>query len=166
MGDKSKAFEQKVKYKGFFNYSDLYSYAYDWLKDAGYTVKEPEYSEKLSGTRKDIDISWECEKDISDYYKAHISVKWRIIGMEDAEVQINGDKKSMNKGILGITIKAELESDAKSLWETGKVYKFFRGVYDKYIVDTVSKDTKGGLAETAVEFVGDLKSFLNIEGKK
>lgn len=165
MGEKSTVFGQKVKYKGFFDYSELYSYVYDWLKDAGYTVKEPEYSEKISGTKKDISIEWECDADISDYYKKTITVGWTVSGMEDAEVQVDGEKKSMNKGSLMIKIGAQLEADPKNEWEKKPVYKFFRGIYDKYIVDTVSKEAKKNTAIDASSLVDDIKSFLNIAGK-
>jgi hypothetical protein len=165
MGEKDKVLETTVKYKGFFEYSELYSYVYDWLKDAGFSVKEPEYSEKISGTAKDIDIKWESDKEFSDYYKAFINLTWKIIRMEDAEVQVDGEKKSMNKGDLKIKIKVELESDAKNEWNKTRSLQFFRGVYDKYIIDKQTKDMKKKASETGEDLASDIKSFLNVEGK-
>ena len=59
MSEKGTAFEQTLKYKGFFEYSDFYEFCFDWLKEGGYNVKEPEYSEKVTAGGKDISITWE-----------------------------------------------------------------------------------------------------------
>jgi len=166
MGEITQVFEQKVKHKGFFNFKELYNFCYEWLKDDHYNVSEDEYTEKISQAGKEIVIKWKAKKNISDYFRNVISLKWHIITMTDAEVEIDGEKKKTNKGDLGIEIKAELERDYEKRWEDKPFYKFFRGIYDKYIIRTTREQYENNLKEKAGDFFEQIKGFLVLEGRK
>lgn len=165
MSTKSPVFKQELKFKGFFNYGDFYNYCYNWLKDEGYSIAEDKYSEKVSGA-KEIDIEWKAEKKINDYYKNIIELKWKILGLVDAEVQENGKPVKTQKGEVKLKFAAVLESDYSDEWEASNFQKMMRGIYDKYIVRTTTdefEDRLGGKAESLVE---DAKAFLNLSGKR
>lgn len=163
--ESSSVFKQVLKHKGFFSYSDLYAFCYQWLKDEGYSVKENSYTEKVSGA-KEILIEWTAEKAVTDYFQNVISLKWHILGMTDAEVERGGKKEKTNKGDLKMTFSAEMQRDYESRWE-GKVFnKFLRGIYDKYIIRTTKEEYEGRLKDKAESFVEDTKSFLMLEGKR
>ncbi|MBC8435042.1 hypothetical protein H8D91_00895, partial [archaeon] len=98
MAPSSEVFKQKLKHKGFFGYSDLYNFCYNWFKDEDYKISEDEYTEKIAGNGKEILIRWKAKKKISDYVENEVSVDWHILGMTDAEVQIEGKKEKTNKG--------------------------------------------------------------------
>jgi len=162
MGQKSKVLKQVIKQKGTWNYRDIYNFCFDWLKDNGYGTSENEYTEKISATGKEIQLDWEAKKEVSDYFRNIISVKWHIIGMTDVEAEKEGKKISTNKGELKITITAEMEKDYEKRWEDKPSWKFMRGVYDKYIIRTTIDEYESRLKDETLEFISQIKSFLQL----
>lgn len=166
MAIESEVFNQKLKHKGFFSYSDLYTFCYNWLKDEGFSISEDEYVEKLAGNGKEIQITWKAKKKVSDYVKFQIVAKWHILGLNDAEVQIDGKKEKTNKGELKISVTATLQKDYESKWDSSVPLRFLRDVYDKYIIRETVKKYEDKLEDKAQDFVEQTKSFLNLEGKR
>jgi hypothetical protein len=162
MAEKNTVFKQVVKHKGTWNFSDLYNFSFSFLKDEGFTVKENNYTEKVSGFGKEIDIDWDSDKKVTDYFKNHIKVKWKILGMKDTEAEQDGKKISTNKGEVKITIEAMLEKDYENRWEDKPIWKFLRSIYDKYIIRTTTDEYEDRLTDVAVEYVAELKSFLQL----
>ncbi len=165
MVQKSNVFKSKIKQTGYWNYTDLYNFCFDWLKDNNYHVKEKAYTEKLSSFGKEIIIEWDAMKKVTDYYKNTISIKWHILGMKDAEVERDGKKESTNKGEVAIEIKADLVTDYENKWESRVFWKFLRGIYDKYIVRTTTEEYEDRLEDDATEFADQTKAFLEIKGR-
>jgi len=165
MAQKDEVFKQKLKKKGYWNYIDVYKFCFDWLKDEGYDVMEKEYTEKISSLGKEIILKWEATKKVSDYLKNHIYIDWHILGMKDTEVERDGKKESTNKGEVKITVKASLNKDYESRWEDKPLWKFMRGVYDKYIVRTTIEEYEDRLIAKSEKFIGEIKAFLEIEGR-
>jgi hypothetical protein len=137
-----------------------------WFKDEGYSIFENEYSEKLTGGGKEVVIKWECKKKISDYFRNIIEVKWRIIGLQDAEIERDGKKEKTHKGDLSMEINGQLERDWEERWEKNPTYKFFRGIYDAYITRSTREQYEDRLTAKAVSYTEAVKAFLNLEGKK
>lgn len=163
---KSLVYEEKVKHKGYFNYPELYNFCYQWLKDEQYKIKEEDYSEKITSAGKEIKIKWVATKKITDYFRNSITLKWQIIALTDAEVEIGGKKEKTNKGDLTIAFTGELERDYEQKWEENPTYKFLRGIYDRYIIKTMIdqyEDVLWGKTESLVE---NIKAFLLLEGKR
>ena len=166
MASDSEVFNQKLKHKGFFNYSELYNFCYNWFKDEGFDISEDEYTEKLAGNGKEILIKWKAKKKVSDYVKYEIKADWHILGMVDAEVMVGEKKEKSNKGEVKITVKGNLVRDYESKWDTSATIRFFRDIYDRYIIRETVKKYEDRLEEKAQEFVEQTKSFLNLEGKR
>jgi hypothetical protein len=162
MGQKSTAFESKVTQVGFWNYNEVYEMLYGWLKDHGYGVKETSYKEKISGGSKEINISWKAGRGVTDYFKYEITLEWHIMGLKDAEVEVEGKKVKTNKGELEIAIKAFLVKDYESRWEDTPFYKFMRGLYENYIIRTTLEEYEGGIGDDGEALVAELKSFLRM----
>ena len=162
----SEVFKEKLKHKGFFSYSDLYNFCYNWLKDEGFSVSEDEYTEKIAGNGKEIIIKWKATKKVSDYIKNEIKAEWHILGLTDAEVMIGEKKEKTNKGEVKITVAANLKKDYESKWDTSPTMRFLRDVYDRYIIRESVKKYEDRLEDKAQDFVEDTKSFLNLEGKR
>jgi len=166
MVEKSQLFSQIVKHVGFWNFKDLYNFCYEWLKDEAYIVAEEEYTEKITDRGKEIVIKWSAWRKISDYFKFVIRMEWHILGMQDVEVERGGKKEKINKGEVKITFKPTLERDYESRWEVNPWYKFFRGIYDKFIIKTTIDDYEDRLIDKTVEFIEQVKAFLVLETKK
>ncbi len=166
MAIESEVFSQTVKHKGYFNYSDFYSYCYDWLKDEGFEVAEEEYVEKLSDFGKEILITWKIKRKVSDYVKFIGSISWHILGLSGAEVMIDGKKTKTNKGELKLKINASLEKDYDSKWDASPFLKMLRGIYDRYIIRATIKLYEDRWESKISSFVEDVKAYLNLEGRK
>lgn len=166
MAEKSEVVKETVKFKGFFSYSDLYNFCHSWLKDEMYRISEDEYMEKVSGSSKEIKISWKATKKVTDYYKNIIELKWHILGLSDAEVEENGKKIKTQKGDLKLVFESNIERDYEENWDKKPFWKMMRGIYDKYIMRTTLDEYESRLQSKTFSFIEDVKAFLNIEGKR
>jgi len=135
---------------------------YNWLKDAGYNLKEYNYKEKLSSGGKEIIIGWEANKKITDYFLYRIELDWHILTMKDAEVEIDGKKVKTNKGELEIVFKGTIVKDYEKRWEDKPIHKFLRGIYENYIIRTTIDEYEDDIEDQTKELISDLKSFLRI----
>lgn len=166
MSEKDVIFQGKIKQSGIFTFKDFYSFSYDWLRDQGFDVSEKVYSEKVAGDSKDIDIEWEATKKVSDYFQFYVKLAWKILGMKSVEVQRDGKKIKTNSGVLEIKFKSVLVKDYESRWEDRPLWKFLRGVYDRYIVRSRIESYEDKLFGETDDLIAQLKAYLTIEGQK
>ena len=166
MAEKDQIFSGKTKYTGIWDFKETYRFIYDWFIDKGYGLTEKGYSEKIKPDGKEIEISWEAKRKISDYFRFIIKANWRILGMTSVEVQKEGAKVKMNKGNIEIKFTAILEKDYEHRWENKAFMKFLRGVYDRYIIKGRIDAYEDKLQADVDEIIAQVKSFLTIEGKR
>lgn len=166
MAEKDTIFKGKIKQDGIFNFQDFYSFAFKWLKDNGYKVVEKSYGEKVMGDAKELLILWESKKKVSDYFKFVIKTNWLILNMKKIKVKRENKEISMNSGVVEIRFEAVLVKDYESRWEDAPIWKFLRGIYDKYIIRSRIDDYEDDLREELDELIAQCKSFLAVEGKQ
>jgi len=166
MAEKDTIFKGKIKQEGIFNFQDFYSFAYKWLKDEGYKVKEKSYGEKVMGDAKELLIIWESEKKVSDYFKFKIKMTWLILNMKKIKVKRENKEISMNSGTAEIRFEAILEKDYENKWEDAPIWKFLRGIYDRYIVKSRIDQYEDDLRDELDELIAQSKAFLAIEGRR
>ena len=165
MVEKDKVFSGKVKHGGIFDFKELYRFCYTYLVDEGYILTEKTYTEKVVASGKDVEIDWMATRKISDYFRFHLRIFWRILGMTTVEVESEGKKIKMNKsGNVEIIVTATLEKDYEGRWEGNAFYKFLRGLYDRYVIIGRIDTYEGKIHSEADEFLAQVKSFLSIEG--
>lgn len=162
MAQKKNVYTEKLTQVGYWNYDEVYKFLFNWLKDEGYGIAETAYKEKLSGGGKEILISWDAGKKVTDYFKRQILLEWHILGMKDAEVEIDGKKVSTNKGELEIKFVANLVKDYEARWEDKPLHKFMRGLYENYIIRTTVTEYEDNLEDECKALIADLKAFLRI----
>lgn len=165
MAEKDKIYQSKLKHAGIFNFKDFYNFVYDWYSDEGYIIIENSYSEKSAGDAKEMTIKWIVYKKISDYFKFEIKINWFITEMRPIEVQKEGKKVKMNSGIIELKIYALLYKDYENRWEDTPVFKFLRGLYDRYIIRSRIDEYEDKLTEDTEESRLQMKAFLDLEGK-
>lgn len=167
MAEKDTIFSSKIKYVGIFNFKDFYQFCYEWLSEEfGLTVEEEEYSEKISGPVKNIDIKWKGSKKVSDYFKNEIKIEFKIIAMSEVEINQGGTKVKTNKGEVGVKVKGLLVKDYEGKFETSAKMSLWRGIYEKWIIGGRVKEYEDKLAGDCDEFLGQAKAFLDISGQK
>ncbi len=167
MPEKDIIFTSKVKYKGIFPFSDFYNFCYDWLtQETDLLISEDKYKEKLTGEAKDIEIEWTGTREVTDYFKFEVKVKYRILDMTNVEVTQNGKKIKTNKGDVELNVKGILVRDYKGKFEKTAFQKFMRGIYEKAIIHSRVEELKDKLIEDCNEFLNQAKAYLDLEGRR
>ena len=166
MTDKDAVLKEKVEHSGLFDFAGFYSFAHSWFKEQKYGVNEKKYSEKVKGNARDLRIEWAATKAISDYFKIELDITFEVWGMTEVEVEIDGEKKKMNKGTIGAEIKGTLIKDYDSKWETSPQWRFLREIYNKYLIPARVNSMKGKVEDDVRSFKEELKSFLDLIGKR
>ena len=167
MSEKKQIFSSKMKYDGIFSFPGFYKFCYDYIKEEfGFAVAESKYTEKITGDAKEIQIEWEGEKKITDYFKYIIKVDFRIIGLKNVEVQRGEKKIQTNKGLVEINAKGIIVSDYEGKYDTSPNLRFFRGVYEKWIIPSTIEQIEEKLISHCDGFLGEAKAYLDLEGKR
>lgn len=167
-GEKDTVYSTKIKYRGIFNFSDFYKFCYDWLtqETSLSEVNEKKYVEKVSGDSKDIEVEWEGNKKLTDYFKFEISVKMKIQGLKKVEVNEDGKKRETNKGEVEMTVKGTIVKDYQGKFETSASAKFIRGVYERWIIPARINEIENKITSNCETFVTEAKAYLDLMGKK
>ena len=168
MAEKDDIFSSKVKYSGLFVFSDFYKFCYDWLtEEMELDIIEDQYSEKIKGESKDIDIVWSGSRKVTDYFQYGVKVKFRIIGMTSVEVKQENIKTKMNKAAsVEVSIKSTLIRDYEGKFEESAFQKFLRSIYEKWIIASRIIEYEEKLANDSDEFLSQVKAYLALEGKR
>lgn len=164
MSEREMLLKEKMEQNGIFDFKGFYGYAHAWFREEGYGVDEEKYSEKNSGSSRDITIEWKATKQFSDYFKAEHKMKFTIEKMGDVEVEIDGQKKQMNKGKIEVEIKSTIVIDAGNKWETNAWYKFLKDSYNKYVIPARIDAMREKIAGDGKKFKDDMKAFFDLYG--
>ncbi len=166
MAEKDMVIKEKVESSGLFNFSSFYSFAHTWFRDENYGVMEERYIEKVSGSSRDLLIEWVATKFLSDYFKIEQKIKFEVKGLTEVEVEIDGQRKKMNKGSVMVEVKGTLVMDHLSKWDINPTYKFMRSIYNKYIIPTRIDNMQDKVRGDVRDFKEQLKAFLELSGKR
>ena len=167
MAEKDTRFSSKIKYTGIFNFKEFYKFCYQWLTDEiGLKVEEEEYSEKITGPLKELQIKWVGKKKISDYFQFEVKVEFKILAMSEVEINQGGIKIKTNKGEVGVKCKGILVKDYEGKFESTAKMKLWRGIYEKWIIGGRVKEYEDALVSKCDEFLGQAKPFLDIVGQR
>lgn len=168
MAEKDTIVKEKLKYAGLIDFEQAYKFAYEWLKQReDLNVIEDTYTEKVKSGGKELEIGWTASKKLTDYFKSTYKIKWRILGLSDVEVEIDGRKKKMNKvADLSIELTGILEKDYSNKWEGSSFNKFIKEVYNKYVIPQRTDQKEDAVRDTVQNFKEELKAFLELTGRK
>jgi len=165
MVEKDKISEEKISFEGIGDFKAVYKHAYQWLIDARWKVTEEKYSEKVKGEGKEIEFEWSCAKELTDYFKAKLTIKWKIENLKDVEVEIDGRRKKMQEFKLEAKLRGVLEKDYKSKWETTSTHKFMKDVYHKYVIPARVEEKEDEVRGAMIGFRDELKAFFDLTAR-
>ncbi|MBU2639762.1 MAG: hypothetical protein KKG75_03610 [Nanoarchaeota archaeon] len=153
----------KIKQRALFDMGELYKVMFRWFSRNNYDFQEKEYLEaQMEGGAKKLEIGWYSYKKISDYIKFHIDVKFLIIGLTSAEIEVGNVKRKTNQGDLEMRFDAWIEYDYEGKYEKSPLLKVFRDLYNKYIIKSRIEGYEAQIHEEIYELVAEIKSFLNL----
>jgi len=159
MGEEKEVFSSKVKYEGVFSFKDFYKFCHAYLlNDKSLDVAEATYSEKIKGDSKDVEVEWKFEKKKTDYFKFKGGVKFRVINMKGVEVTQDNVKIKTNIGQIEVAIKGILERDYDGKFERTAFRKFWRSVYEKWVIPSTVNKYEDDLASLCDDFLGQAKA--------
>ncbi len=166
MAEKDRIFSSKIKYDGFMNFKEFYKFCYQWLtEETELDVTEKKYAEKISGNAKNIDVEWDGERKVTDYFKFKLGVKFKVLNLTDFEEVINGQKIKMNKGSVEVSVSGTLIRDYDGKFEQTASQKFMRSIYEKWVIASRIKEYEDKLTGDCNEFLLQAKAFLDITGR-
>ena len=167
MAEKDKIISNKIKYNGILNFADFYKFCYEWLRDeTGLILSEDKYAEKIVGDSKNIDIEWTGTRDLTDYFRFEVKVKFRVIELTNVEITQGNKKIKTNKGNIELEIKGNLVRDYKSKFEKNAFQKFLRGIYEKSVIHARVEQFQEKIMTDCSEFLAQAKAYLDLMGKR
>ena len=167
MAEKNIVFSSKVKYEGIFSFGDFYKFCYDYLMDElGFHVAEGKYAEKVIGDKKEIVVEWSGKAIVNDYFKYELKIVFTIFNLSNVEVEQGGRIIKTNKGEVEVKVIGVVMTDYKGHYETKPILRFIRDVYEKWVIPSRVEKIEDKLISGCDEFLGQAKSYLDLEGKK
>ena len=167
MAIKSQVFSSKVKHRGIFNFADFYKFCYDWLnEEVGLDVAEKKYTEKIGGDSKEIEIEWDADRKLTDYFKFEVFLKIKIDGMKKVNVKQGEANVQLDSGSVEVELKGTLIRDYDAKFERSAWDKFLRGIYEKYIIASNIEATEEKIIMDCDIFLSQVKAYLDLEGKR
>lgn len=168
MAEEETVFSSTIKHVGIFSFADFYKFCYEWVKEETRMdpLIEKKYEEKLKGDEKEIIVEWEGEKELTDYFRFDTKIKFEIKALKNIEIEQSGKKIKTNDGSVKLNIKGILVRDYKGKFEMRAFNKFLRSIYEKWVIPARIEEYEGKIAESCDEFLGQAKSYLDLEGKR
>jgi len=167
MAEKDTLCKEIFKHKGIGKFTDFYNFMYNWLSDEDYMIIEKTYSEKINGDSKDLEIKWNCSKNLTDYFKGNVEIVTKVRGLKDIEIEVDGKRKKTNEfGEIEVTLKGVLEKDYQGKWETSRTHKVLKEIYTKYVIPSRTEEMEGKVVSIVQGLKEGMKSFFDLEGKR
>lgn len=166
MAQKDQIIREKMSHSGVFSFGTFYGFMHGWLKEEGYGVTEEKYGEKIGGDSRDISAEWKATKDLTEYFRIELKIKMEVKGLTDVEVEIDGQKKQMQRGSVELDMQGFLIRDPSSEWDKKPGLRFLRDVYNKYIIPKRFEDMKEMTDKVIKDLKEELKAFLELSGRR
>ena len=151
----------KVKYKGAINFPRFYKHLRLWLEENGFAKEETlekRYVERIKPNGKQLEITWETEKEASDYFTYHIQVGFIILGLNDVEVQEGNLKRKLQSATYEIKITAYITYGGDKWESLGPLLK----IYKNYISKKRLEEHYQLFYEKIYSFQEEIKNYLNL----
>ncbi|MBS3145440.1 hypothetical protein J4414_01420 [Candidatus Woesearchaeota archaeon] len=154
--------ELKVDVKNStFQMHELIKIMRSWADLNGYRLTEKSYSDKDIPAGKGVAIIWILSKDVDDYARFEINIRFNMTGRH-----VNIKKKGKGiKGDVTIYFDAILISDKENKWET-PFMKFMRAFYDNIFQRDKFKAYSTKLDNECYSLYNEVKAFLNLHAEK
>ncbi|MDO8556564.1 MAG: hypothetical protein Q7R96_05330 [Nanoarchaeota archaeon] len=153
----------KIKASTIIDLDEFYKRLWRWFVNNGYGKPyETDYREfDQGGGVQNLEIRWECTKDVDHYTKMVIVIDMFFVGLKEAEIEKGGVKTKLIKGTYEFRITAYVEKEGFSgSWMMDKMQE----VYDKFVarkrLDKYSKECK----VEADQLIAEMKTFMGLYG--
>ena len=125
-----------IRYKGVWDWDDLYKTMADWFRDRKYYFHEVFNKHKrLSPFGAEEQYRWTAERREEDYVSYNIAVYAHTYDAHDFVVTLpGGKKKTLTKGRIWFEFSGWVTYDYEKNFEKSAFYAQLRNFYHKYVV--------------------------------
>ena len=153
----------KISVDDVVNIKALYNFLRRWINKMGYDFYEKEHIEDMKPEDiRNLNVKMESEKKVDDYTKFHIELRMKGNGLK----AVMRDKELCASGTVSISFDVFLENDYEGKGDKPFYRKFFRTVYDKYVVTERYEKNVSELKDEANDLINKTKAFLKLEDFK
>lgn len=152
----------KIRWQGNAGFTDVYKFMKLWLEDRGFadekTLEKKFTERRFAGGVKNMEIQWQCSKQVSSYFSYNMEVTFLVLGMSDTEVQIGDVKRKMDRGDFEIRVTAWVGVGTES-WEKAS---FIDKIYFNFIGRRRLEEHKVVYYTLLYQFVDYIKENLEL----
>ncbi len=153
----------KVSQKAIFDMQQLLNLLKSWSTSHKYKFSEKFYQDiEKEQEAKDIKIEVQCERTATDYLLYMIKFKLSVKDIKNVQITNHNRKLKLNAGTVELSFESFIKKDYMDKLENKPVLKFFRAIYDKFMIGDKLKDHEKELKDETYEFYNEVKSFLNL----
>jgi len=154
--------EEIMTYEGLFSVKELYSMIESYAKKHGFVIKEPNSSEQVTKTGRNIVRGFDITRQLSDYARSQIKLTLKLNNVKDVVVEKEGIKKNLNQGKITCVFYVYLQTDFEHRWENKPGFFFIRVLFDKYLFKPFTTNYSGITMKDYTLFYNELKAHLNL----
>ena len=152
----------KVGQKATFDMQQILNLIKSWFTLHKYNFSENFYQDIEKEQGKDVKIKGECDRLANDYVKYVIEFDLAVKELKTVNMTNNGRKIKLDNGTIELSIRSYLKRDYSDSLENKPILKFFRAIYDKFIIGDKFRELEKELKDETYGFYNEIKSFLNL----
>ncbi len=150
-----------IRYAGIYDLKSIVDETKAHLRKLRYDINDKTHDEKISSSGKEMNMEWECYKEITEYVKFQINVTFIVVGQVDVIV----NKKKVKKGNFDFRLMTKLKknysgSNRTPTFKSTKLGELQRHLYEKFIIKQELSDREDELLEQGQEILDIVRKHL------
>ncbi len=117
----------QIRHKGVFNLEKLYQTMHGWLSENGYDFLEADHQHKKLDIGDEIVLVWKAEREINDFMKYDIIIKFRFR-------EIHPASDNLVSGTAKITFTAGVVVDYRDEWSSSRFKNLLFNIYTNVLI--------------------------------
>lgn len=152
-------YRQRINREGIFDLKKVYEEVKNYLSNLKYRITEKDSSTKLSSKGSEVMVEFNGEREVDDYIRFLMQINFLVTEMK--QVKVNG--KTLNRGLLQITVVSSYELDYANKWVKSKFADLIHKFYRKHLIkDKINIVYEGKLYGEVVNLMSLIKKILDL----
>ena len=148
-----------IEQEAVINVNELYNRMKKWFLQRGYFYIEKEHHNKNIDNKHQFKIKMESGLKVDDYNRFFIKVTISGKNLDKTKLK----NKDAVKGKISVAFESWITRDYEERWENRPVAKFFRTIYDKFVLGDKSERYSKELKDQTYLLYDEVKTFLGLE---
>ncbi len=151
-----------IAYEGYFDCAHLIKHIRKTITSKNYDYVEKDHNEIVKDHGKDLYISLDLDRYVSDYVKLRLEIKISIKGLKDAVVEFRDASKRVNDGRINIKLSSWVVTDYEGRYEGRGLLFYWRTLLEKFIFGRQIEKFKRLVKDDMNHVVKEVKAYLNL----